>query len=147
MHLTLHFLGDLSTALLPTVGAALRDLPWRPFSLTLDGVEFWPAARVVVAVPGTIPPSLSRLQLALGDRLRRVLEDSARASHDAFRRHVTLTRRGPPPPAPLLAGPPVEFEVADVTLALTAPEPSGRRYRALLTERLTGGRENPRENA
>jgi RNA 2',3'-cyclic 3'-phosphodiesterase len=147
LHLTLHFLGNVPTALLPAVGGALRDLPQRSFALTLDGAEFWPAAGVVVAVPGTAPPSLVRLQAALGERLRGVLDDAAWRPQEAFRPHVTLTRRGPPPPASLRPGSPVEFDVADVTLALTAPEPGGRRYRAFHTERLAGGSENPRESA
>ena len=140
LHLTLHFLGDVPVPLLPTLGAALRDLHSAPCVIRLCRAEFWPVAGVIVALPEVIPTALSELHAELGGRIGAVLPDYTTAPATAFRPHVTLTRRAQQAPPAVAPGPPVELEIAAVTLALTAPEPGGPRYRAFVSEPLRGWR-------
>jgi 2'-5' RNA ligase len=138
LHLTLHFLGAVSMPTLPALGALLGQLPSTPFVLRLCVAEFWPAAGVVVALPEAIPTVLSELHAELGQRLTTVLPDYTPPPTASFRPHLTLTQRAQAFVPAVAAGPPVEIEFDAVTLALTAPEPGGPRYRALVSERLRG---------
>lgn len=100
LHVTLHFIGNVSTAQLAQLGPALA-LRYAPFELALAQLECWPHGLVVWrAAPSA---ALQGLHDALGDALTNAgLPPLARP----YRPHLTLARRAagvslPPQPPPL----------------------------------------------
>jgi 2'-5' RNA ligase len=121
LHLTLHFLGDVATARLPELIAAV-DGPAPAFTLRLDAAEVWRQG-VAVLVPGTPPAALGDLHERLGATLQRLaLPVEARR----FRPHLTLAReaRGATPPA---SPEPIDWPASAVRLVQSV----GGRYEAL----------------
>ncbi len=137
LHLTLHFLGDLDSALSVRVAEALEDLPLAPFTLTLARREFWPGPAAYVAVPVVFPAGLSDLHQLLGARLERLVPAFARRDEPPFRPHVTLGRGAPGGAIADIDCVPVDFPVAAVTLAGAAAAlgtaVAGARYRRYQT--------------
>lgn len=87
-HVTLHFLGNVPSARLPELQAAL-SVPLTPFTWTLDGPQHWPRGLAVLASRRAAAPLA-----ALHRRLARAL--SARhlpVENRPWRPHVTLARQ------------------------------------------------------
>ncbi|MBA1200240.1 RNA 2',3'-cyclic phosphodiesterase [Pseudomonas capeferrum] len=91
LHLTLLFLGDVSSAQVPSLCAAIDTLqrPRAPVRLCLDRLQVWPRSRVLVLEPEQCPQVLSRLVYALQQALLPLgLGEQARE----YRPHLTLSR-------------------------------------------------------
>ncbi|WP_298831462.1 RNA 2',3'-cyclic phosphodiesterase [uncultured Piscinibacter sp.] len=96
LHLTLHFLGEVSEP----VAEALRErLPPSGLAceLCLDRPSLWPHG-IAVLEAGTVPPALAELHGELALRLQAL---GLRTEGRAFRPHVTLARhaQGSRPPS------------------------------------------------
>jgi RNA 2',3'-cyclic 3'-phosphodiesterase len=101
LHLTLHFLGAVSAALLPQLVPGLR-VTVRPFALQIGAAVPWPRG-LVVAPLAAVPAALLTLQTELAAALARL---GLAAEDRPFHPHVTLARRAcgahlPPGSAPL----------------------------------------------
>ena len=129
LHLTLVFIGALSTAdfeRLPLLAAQLRCAP---FELCLDQTEYWERPRVRVAVPRVVPVELLALRQQLLERLAAAGIGQSRSTEPEFRAHVSLTRAGASPEGPVGMLAPVAWHTTHVTLAVTEPAPGGAHYR------------------
>lgn len=89
LHLTLAFVGDVSTARIPSLAKAMEEIEAAPFLLELDSCGYWRHNRIVWAGATQSPPALHQLVASLADRL----------SSFGFRRearehvpHITLVR-------------------------------------------------------
>lgn len=91
LHLTLLFLGDVSSAQIPALCAAIDALqrPRAPLRLCLDRLQVWPRSNVLVLEPQQSPQVLNRLVYALQQALLPLgIRDQVRE----FRPHLTLSR-------------------------------------------------------
>lgn len=88
LHLTLHFLGNVPSPLLPALAQGLAT-DWPGCELLLDRAQVWPGG-IAVLEAGTVPPELQRLHATLRDRLV-ALEVPVEARR--YRPHVTLARK------------------------------------------------------
>ena len=88
LHLTLHFLGNVSATMVPRLHEAL-DVRWNPFTLELGVPDVW-GNGVAVLRPHHTPAALEALHTSLATALTRIgLSLEARP----YRPHVTLARR------------------------------------------------------
>lgn len=103
LHLTLHFLGDVASADIDALRAAL-DGPVAPFTIPLGAAALWHGG-VAVLEPLAVPPEL----LALHARLAATLAGLGLPTETRpYRPHVTMARRAAgavAPPAAALAWP------------------------------------------
>ncbi|MGH8382202.1 RNA 2',3'-cyclic phosphodiesterase [Pseudomonas sp.] len=99
-HLTLMFLGSVSTAQLPAILAAAAGvkMPGVPLTVELDRLEVWRHARALVLTPSQTPVALRQLVYALQQALLPL--GFAEAPRE-YRPHLTLLRhyQGPVPEA------------------------------------------------
>ncbi|MFJ4153657.1 RNA 2',3'-cyclic phosphodiesterase [Pseudomonas sp. NPDC089752] len=99
-HLTLLFLGDVDTAQVPAICAAVDNLlrPEAPLRLLLDQLKVWPRASALVLEPQETPATLRQLVYGLQQvMLPMGVAEQARE----YRPHLTLSRnfRGQVPEA------------------------------------------------
>lgn len=144
LHLTLHFLGDVSAALATTVSERLASpLPVEPFDVAVGGVGVFPSSgtpRVVWLGVTEGARSLAALHREVAGRLDGLglpLEDRP------YRAHLTLGRvKAPPGPGfkDALAHERAEAagrcRVDHVTLFESRLSPDGARYSVVATSRL-----------
>lgn len=88
LHLTLHFIGAVAEDRVPGIAAAL-DVTSPSFDLTFGRDVLWPHG-VAVLEPDGVPPALTALHAALGERLRAL---SLPLDARPFKPHVTMARR------------------------------------------------------
>ncbi|WP_462402590.1 RNA 2',3'-cyclic phosphodiesterase [Pseudomonas sp. Marseille-QA0332] len=90
-HLTLLFLGDVDTVRLADICTAVDELakPSMPVRLSLDRLQAWQRARVLVLEPGQTPPVLRRLVYDLQQTL---LPLGFQEQSREYRPHLTLAR-------------------------------------------------------
>jgi 2'-5' RNA ligase len=100
LHLTLHFIGPVPSALWPHLLPALQ-VSCSGFELQLGAAQPWPHGLVVLPA-ASVPPPLSALHAALAGALAGL---GLPVERRAFRPHVTLARRaeGAVLPAPAAA--------------------------------------------
>ncbi len=116
LHLTLHFIGAVPLARLAEVTTGLQ-VPFRPFLLRLDAVEFQRGGLAVLR-PQVPPPRLQQPHSELALALRRLaLPPEVRA----FWPHVTLARRNPLR-SPATLGEPVRWRVNGYALVRSLPD-------------------------
>jgi 2'-5' RNA ligase len=90
IHLTLKFIGETSERRLEDVHTALVGLAWKPLSVAVRGVGFFPGTRSPrVFWAGLHSPTLEGLATEIDSRLSRAGFDS---EERAFRPHLTLAR-------------------------------------------------------
>ena len=90
IHITLKFIGEIPEKRLSVVDEGLKGLTWKPFSITVRGVGFFPGSRSPrVFWAGMKAPTMLGLSEELDARLERLgFEREKRA----FRPHITLAR-------------------------------------------------------
>lgn len=88
LHMTLHFLGSVSTARIPELRDALA-VPFDPFELEFGQPKLWPHG-IAVLEPHTTPGQLVQLHADLGGALQRL---DMPVEERAFKPHVTMARR------------------------------------------------------
>ncbi len=124
LHLTVAFLGELTTAGLEAA-KAVPPIGVGAFELTLDRVGVWPESKVLWLAPQEPPEALLELEACLWDAL---VERGFRAEGRDYRPHVTLARRARPPEVEVE---PVRWPVADLVLVESFPEGRGVHYEVL----------------
>ena len=90
IHITLKFIGEIPEKRLEDINTALTGLTWKPFTVTVHGVGFFPGMRSPrVFWAGMEAPTLRGLTEQLDTRMERFgFEREKRA----FRPHITLAR-------------------------------------------------------
>jgi len=131
LHLTLHFLGDVPSAQLPRLAAAL-PCAFDPFVLSFGHCQLWPH-EIAVLEPDDIPPALTQLHARLAHSLGRL---GVACDTRPYRAHATMARRaaGARPPA---TGPAIRWQVERYALMQSVPG-SGGGYTPLQTYGASG---------
>ena len=90
IHITLKFIGEIRDKRIEDIDAALKGLTWKPFTITVRSVGFFPGNRSPrVFWAGLEAPTMEALAEQFDARLEQVgFEKEKRA----FRPHVTLAR-------------------------------------------------------
>ena len=90
IHITLKFIGEVPEKQAEDIDAALAGLTWKPFTVTVRGVGFFPGNRSPrVFWAGMEAPTMQKLAEELDSRMERLgFEKEKRA----FRPHITLAR-------------------------------------------------------
>ena len=90
IHITLRFIGEVPEKRVEEIDAALTGLTWKPFTITVRGVGFFPGTRSPrVFWAGMEAPTMQNLAEQLDSRMERLgFEKEKRA----FRPHITLAR-------------------------------------------------------
>src|SRR5205807_1485535 len=90
IHITLKFIGEVPEKRAEDVDAALTGLTWKPFTITVRGVGFFPGNRSPrVFWAGMEAPTMQDLAVELDSRMERLGFDKEKR---AFRPHITLAR-------------------------------------------------------
>lgn len=125
LHLTVAFLGELTSAGLEVARGVPPIRGGGPFELTLDALGVWPESKILWLAPSAVPPPLGELEAALWGRL---MERGFRAEERVYRPHVTLARRARPVEARVE---PVRWAVTDLALVESFAEGRGVHYEVL----------------
>ena len=90
IHITLKFVGEVQEKRIEDIDVALTGLTWKPFTVTVRGVGFFPGTRSPrVFWAGMEAPTMQGLAEHLDARMERLgFEKEKRA----FRPHITLAR-------------------------------------------------------
>jgi len=90
IHITLKFLGEVPEKVVDEIDTALAGLSWKPFTVTVHGVGFFPGNRSPrVFWAGMEAPTMQDLAEELDSRMERLGFDKEKR---AFRPHITLAR-------------------------------------------------------
>ena len=90
IHITLKFLGEVPSKRMDDIDAALAGLTWKPFTVTVHGVGFFPGPRSPrILWAGMEAPTMRRLAERLDTRMERLGFEKEKRG---FRPHVTLAR-------------------------------------------------------
>ena len=88
LHMTLHFLGSVSSVRIPALREALA-VPFEPFELEFGQAKLWPHG-IAVLEPLAAPGQLVQLHADLGSALQRL---DMPVEERPFKPHVTMARR------------------------------------------------------
>ena len=132
LHVTLAFLGSVPGRTFARLVQVAGQAAWPAVTLAFDRVEYWAKAKVVVAMPTTVP-DVGRMIEA---RLWRCLEPLGfEREARPWRPHLTLARKIRRPPPENLHMAPVELPGGAVAWRLALVEstsrPEGVRYKPL----------------
>jgi len=90
IHITLKFIGEMPEKQLEEMDTALRGFTWKPFTITVRGVGFFPGKRSPrVFWAGLEAPTMKDMAEELDTRMERLGFDKEKR---AFRPHITLAR-------------------------------------------------------
>jgi 2'-5' RNA ligase len=127
IHLTLAFLGEVTSERAAAAVAAARGVRGAPHELPLEEARYWAHNRIVWVGPRELPASLEALAALLAAAQ---LEGGFALERRRFAAHVTLLRKVPAgpglPPLPKFVWPVEEFTLVRSTLAA-----GGSRYEIL----------------
>jgi 2'-5' RNA ligase len=127
LHITLAFLGQQPTSLMPALKDLLGHLPKTAMKLTLDRVGYFPRNRIAWVGMHEIPDALLELQRKLTQGLLK--KDVSFDSHSNFKPHITLARDANMPPD--LVFTPITWQANQVALVQSKAQPDGVSYRVL----------------
>ena len=88
-HVTLAFLGNCPAGLVPALLKRADEIPFEPFRLRFDRVEYWARPKIACLVTSTVPPELGLLVEQLNGIVR---EAGVEPEDKTFRPHMTLVR-------------------------------------------------------
>ena len=130
LHLTLVFLGEQPSTLLPEIEAAAASVRANAFSLTLDRIDCWRKNGIVWAGAGEIPAPLTALRGDLVGALERRLIASDRRP---FAAHVSLARgvASAAAPVPSALAPAIEWPIDAFSLIASTLAQQGPSYRLI----------------
>lgn len=126
LHLTLAFLGSLTTARADCVTEAAADIAVEPFALRLDRIGWWRRPGILWLAPAVWPAEIEALAAALWRALEPCgIEPETRP----FKPHVTIARRcGRARTGPMT---PIDWPVSDFALIESLAGQPGSRYQVL----------------
>jgi len=134
LHLTLIFLGQQPTALLPALKNLLMHIPATTLRLTIDRLGYFPRKRIAWAGMHAVPHTLLALHQSVTEGLTRagVL---LREEHD-FKPHITLARDAALPTDMVFT--PIAWQADEFALVQSKTETDGARYSVLASRSLAG---------
>jgi len=88
-HVTLAYIGDLDVRFIPELLESAGAIPFEPFRLRLDRLEFWPRPKIAAVVPPRAPPGLESLVEQLNGL---VLASGIEPAQRVYRPHITVAR-------------------------------------------------------
>ena len=127
LHLTLVFLGNQPSSLLPALEDALNHLHVAQMTLDIDELGYFPRNRIAWAGMVSPPAALFALQQELVDALS--LRDIDFPREAKYRPHITLARNTSPSGHTLF--PPICWRANKVVLARSTGQDSGPKYEIL----------------
>ncbi|MBS3935926.1 MAG: RNA 2',3'-cyclic phosphodiesterase [Sulfuritalea sp.] len=127
LHLTLAFIGVVTSARLDALRNVAGRVRAEPFSFVLDRLGCWPRNRIVWTGCGAAPSAQNRLCATLAARLA---EAGFIIDRRPFVPHVTLVRDARCDRLPERTSP-IPWRVGDFVLAESLLQPAGARYRLL----------------
>jgi 2'-5' RNA ligase len=90
IHITLRFIGEIAEKRIEEIDTALTGLTWKPFSITVRGIGFFPGNRSPrVFWAGMEAPTMQNLAEKLDSRMERLGFEKEKRK---FRPHITLAR-------------------------------------------------------
>ena len=89
-HVTLAYLGDFPEDKIPALRTRAAMVPFEPFRLRFDRMEYWPRPRVASLCTPTVPPELERLVEGLNTVLT---EFGVEPDDRRYRPHITVVER------------------------------------------------------
>jgi 2'-5' RNA ligase len=90
IHITLKFIGELPEKRLEEIDSAMTGFTWKPFTVTVRGVGFFPGNRSPrIFWAGLEAPTMKDMAEELDTRMERIGIDKEKR---AFRPHITLAR-------------------------------------------------------
>jgi 2'-5' RNA ligase len=119
LHLTLHFLGNLPSLMVPDLVRGLA-VPFSPFELSFGEAKLWPHG-IAVLEPANEPEPLLALHAALGQAL---LGLGLQPEERKFRPHVTMARRAAGALVPV-QGRAIDWKVDGYALVESTPGQGG----------------------
>jgi RNA 2',3'-cyclic 3'-phosphodiesterase len=128
LHVTLAFLGAVPEARLAEVRAVAQGLAVPAHELHLERLEYWPAPRVLAAVPPRSCAATDRLNAALRERCARA---RLPCENREFVAHLTLIRGLTAAPARMANFEALVWPITAVTLVASRASAGGPRYRPL----------------
>ncbi|MFC1589046.1 RNA 2',3'-cyclic phosphodiesterase [Pseudomonadota bacterium] len=90
LHITLHFIGSVSTEVVQALEALLDSVQCSPFDMTVNTVGCFPRARVLWLGVKDMPPELKELEQQTAACVQQCVENYQRIP---FRAHITLFRK------------------------------------------------------
>lgn len=131
-HVTLRFLGALSTSQSTSLRKQLTQMRLPRFTLELDQLDCFPRAKVVWIGPSRVPEPLSRLHDELTLRCSAL---RLGPPHKAFRPHITLFRHDCAVELPSI--PPIHYRPTRLCLYSSVQSEQGPHYEILASWPLT----------
>ena len=92
-HVTLAYIGDLDVRFIPELMQSASEIPFEPFRLRLDRLEFWPRPKIAAVVPPRVPPAMEALVEHLSGL---VLASGVEPQQRVYRPHITVARNARP---------------------------------------------------
>lgn len=132
LHITLAFLGEQPTALLPALKDLLDHLPKSEMTVTLDRLGYFPRNHIAWVGMHEVPDALLTFRSKLVQSL--VQQDVSFDNRPAFKPHVTLARDASPPPDIVFN--PIIWQVNQAVLVQSKTQPDGISYRVLASRSL-----------
>lgn len=127
LHVTLAFLGEQPSRLLPALIDVLQRLPQPDMVLKIDRLGYFRRNRIAWAGMSEVPAELTGLHQSLSELLRDTGMDIR--SDSRFRPHVTLARDAPEAPDDTIVA--VEWKVKSAVLVRSMTAPGGSVYSVL----------------
>jgi len=116
-HVTLAYIGDLDVRFIPELMESAKAIPFEPFRLRLDRLEFWPRPKVAAVVPPRVPPAMEALVENLSGL---VLASGIEPQQRVYRPHITVARNARPFEAmPLARSAEIEWTRFDLMESIT----------------------------
>lgn len=132
IHLTLHFLGDVTEARTAQLESCLAAVRAEPFSLNIDRWGYFPKARICWIGATNTPEMLTSLLQQTGDCVVNVVEDYRQTG---FTPHITLFRKARHP-LDIEPFETCEWKVDRFALVSSRTRPQGVEYTVLRDWRL-----------
>jgi RNA 2',3'-cyclic 3'-phosphodiesterase len=127
LHITLAFLGNVTSTVQACLEKAAGGLAGAPFELAVDRVGYWPGPRIIWAAPSQTPPELWSLAASLRGILTACgLEPEKRP----YQAHITLARKTSRA-LTLTRIAPIPWSIRDFCLVESVSDTAGVRYRVL----------------
>lgn len=124
-HITLCFLGSITSSQHEQVIGALSEIARAPFSLNLNTTGIWNGPKILFAAPMTPP---EELRLLARDTRKAARRAGIEVDNREYRPHVTLIRKAGPTLPPPLYPPDVEVVAQAFHLFESVSTPSGVTY-------------------
>lgn len=127
LHMTLVFLGPVEAEQLPCIEQAADAIRAKPFTLSLNQIDFWPRPRILLLGSSETPEPLSGL---VRDLQAGLIPCGFKPERRPFKPHITLARKARRIAASVLENP-LQWPVNEFVLAGSSLGREGARYQVL----------------